>query len=97
MARYTVGLAESCFEVHALSCPDPARKTPSRGRPFAGYNDEPWTVEAEDGAHALDATLREDFSGAGEHPARDGYTEGSYGAAGFTGRVFPCCNPKGGR
>lgn len=75
------------FEVHAANCPDPARK----------YRKGEYTIQASprdasDGHAALEAELRGDFSGTdgGEHPATEEYPAGSFGAAGFLGRVFPC-------
>lgn len=106
MTRYLVALNGQTgeYEVHAATCPDPARKAPGtvrkvRGKNYAKlgeYTHPAWPVEAESGEAALAAELNSDFSGRGEHPARDGYPEGSYGAAGFTGRVFPCAEKGGG-
>ena len=88
--KYTIGLNDSCFEIHAAGCRDLDRKTPSARLRFAQFTGEPWTVERESGQAALDAELNEDFSSESEHPAQDGFAGGTFGAAGFYGRIFPC-------
>jgi len=95
MSKFTVGFngQEGGFEVHAVGCRDL-----SQPRKIRDFNGRPWNREAVDGAAALEAELRQDFSGGcrscengaacteethAEHPAANGYASGSYGAAGF--------------
>jgi hypothetical protein len=77
------------FEIHAADCRDLAQ--PRKRRDFNLYGkDEPEMIEAQDADAAADAALRAEFSDEIEHPEHKGFPGGSFGAAGFTARVFPC-------
>ena len=92
--RYTVVTdpnADELFRIHAASCPDiTKREAPLYRRGIVSSITE---VRAESAEAALEAELNDNFSGkdGGEHPATAQYPGGSYGAAGFTGRLLPCC------
>jgi len=81
------------FEIHAADCRDLAQP-----RKVRDYNmvpgEKPHTVEAVSADAAAFAVLAEEFSDESEHPAADGFPGGSFGAAGFTARVYPCAKAK---
>jgi hypothetical protein len=75
------------YEVHKAGCSDVTRKGGRRSH----WNDFNFTSTREGEPEAmLAAELNDTFSGPTEHPAKDGFPGGSFGAAGFTGRIFPC-------
>lgn len=82
---------EELFRIHDAGCADLRKREQPLYR--QGIVSSIIEVEAETAEKALDAEMRSDFSGTGgtEHPAKDGYPGGSYGAAGFSGRILPCC------
>lgn len=80
---------EELFRIHDAGCADLRKREAPLYR--QGIVSSIIEVEAETAEKALDAEMRSDFSGRGEHPEANGYPEGSYGAAGFSGRILPCC------
>lgn len=97
MKRYAVVTdpnADELFRIHEAGCADlNKREIPLYRRGRVSSITE---VEAESAKAALEHELREDFSGGSEetgweHPPENGYPGGTYGAAGFTGRILPCC------
>jgi hypothetical protein len=83
--------ADKLFRIHDAGCADLNKREAPLYR--QGIVSSITEREAESAEAALDAELREDFSGTDglEHPAAGGFPGGSYGAAGFEGRILPCC------
>jgi hypothetical protein len=89
--------AEQCeYEVHALDCRDLSNPRKRAALNLYG-KDKAETFQAATPEEAARLALASDFSGKGEHPARDGWPEGSYGAAGFAARILPCARKRSAR
>jgi len=87
--------ADDLFRVHRADCADIRRReVPLERRGIVSYISKP--IVGDSGSAVLEAEMRSDFSGedGGEHPATASYPAGSYGAAGFTGVVLPCCGKR---
>jgi hypothetical protein len=94
MNRYAVVTdpnATELFRIHDAACADLHKREAPLLR--SGHISSIVEREAESAEEVLDHELREDFSGTDglEHPAAGGFPGGSYGAAGFEGRILPCC------
>ena len=86
--------ANELFRVHAAGCRDIGRERQLYRRGLVSCIE---TVQAENAAAALAAELNEDFSGGStetgwEHPPTETYPGGTFGAAGFEGRILPCAD-----
>jgi len=101
MARWAVGfdIQAGSFDVHREGCADlsPRRRRLSRWaqKYHEGNHSRIEMVEAASPEEALRAALSDQFSGPTEHPADGGFPGGSFGAAGFSGRVLPCAKRNG--